>query len=60
MVYKSVTKKKANEIVKGELLNSLQKNDDVEAQEFQKAGRNVNNSQETILIIRRYEEVIKT
>ena len=41
------------------MLNSLQEND-VEEQGLNKTGNNVNNSQEAIIIIRRYEDIIKT
>ena len=42
------------------MLNSLQENDDVEEQGLNETGNNVNNSQEAILIIHRYEDIIKT
>ena len=58
MVSKSITKKKTNETVKRELLNSLQENDDVEEQGLNKTAKNVKNSQEAIIIIRRYEDII--
>ena len=60
MVSKSKTKKKTNESIKRELLNSLKENDDAEEHGFSKTANNVNNSQEAIVIIRRYEEIIKT
>ena len=60
MVSKSITKKKTNETVKRELLNSLQENDDVEEQGLNETAKNVKNSQEAIIIIRRYEDIIKT
>ena len=60
MVSESITKKKTNENIKQELLNSLQENDDVEEQGLQETTNNVNNSQEAILIINRYEDIIKT
>ena len=41
------------------MLNSLQGNDDVEEQGLNKTANNVNNSQDTKLIIRRYEDIIK-
>ena len=56
---KSKTKKKANETIKRELLNSLKEND-VEEQRLNKRVSYVNNSQEAIVIIRRYEDIIKT
>ena len=60
MVSDSITKKKTNENIKQELLNSLQENDDVEEQGLQETTNNVNNSQEAILMINRYEDIIKT
>ena len=60
MVLKSVTKKKTNETANWELLSSFQENDHVEEQGLKEAANNVNNSQETILIIRRYKDTIKT
>ena len=60
MVSKSKTKKKTNESIKRELLNSLKENNDVEEQGLNKTVNNVNNSQEAIVIIRRYEDIIKT
>ena len=57
LVSKSITKKKTNEIVKRELLNSLR---DVEKQGLNKTANNVNNSQQAILIIRCYKDIIKT
>ena len=60
MVLKSITKKKMNETVKQEFLNLLQENDDVEEQGLNGTANNVNNSQEAILIIRHYEDVIRT
>ena len=59
MVSKSKTKKKSNETIKRELLNSLKENDDVEEQGLNETANNVNNSQEAIAIIRRYMEIIK-
>ena len=55
-----MAKKKTDEIIKGELLNSLQENNDVEEQELNKAANNVNNSQEVIVIIHCYKDIIKT
>ena len=60
MVSKSITKEKTNETIKRELVNLLQENDDVEEQGLNKTANNVSNSQETILIIRRYKDIIKT
>lgn len=60
MVLKSITKKKMNETVKQEFLNLLQENDDVEKQALNGTANNVNNSQEAILIIRHYEDIIRT
>ena len=57
LVSKSITKRKTNEILKRELLNSLH---DVEKQGLNKTANNVNNSQQTILIIRCYKDIIKT
>ena len=59
MVSKSINKKKANETIKRELLNSLQENDNIEEQELNETANNVNNSQEAIAIIRRYEDLLK-
>lgn len=60
MVSKSINKKKSNETIKRELLNLLQENDNIEEQELNETVNNFNNSQDAILIIRRYEDVIKT
>lgn len=60
MVLKSITKKKMNETVKQEFLNLLQENDDVEEQALNGTANNVNNSQEAILIICHYEDIIRT
>ena len=60
MVLKSKIKKKANKNIKREMLNSLKENDDVEDQGLNETANNVNNTQEAITIIRRYEEIIKT
>ena len=49
-----------NETVKQEFLNLLQENDDVEEQALNGTANNVNNSQEAILIIRHYEDIIRT
>ena len=58
MVSKSTTQKKTNEIIKRELLNSLQENGDVEEQGIHETTNNVNNSQEATCIINRYEDII--
>ena len=60
MVSKGITKKKTNKTIKGELPNLLQEIDYVEEQGLNKTANNVNNSQEAILIINIYEEIIKT
>ena len=60
MVSKSITKKKMNESIKREFLNSLQENDYDEGQKLNKTANNVNNSQEAMLLIHRYEDIIKT
>ena len=57
MVSKSITK---NEIVKRELLNSIQENDDVKEQGLNETVSSFNNSQEAVLIIHHYEDIIKT
>ena len=56
MVSKSITKKKTNEIIKRELLNSLQDNDDIEEQGLNETA----NLQEALRIINRYDDIIKT
>ena len=48
MVSKSTTKKKTNESIKRELLNSLKENDDVEDQGLSETVNNFSNSQEAI------------
>ena len=60
MVSKSKTKKKTNESIKQELLNSLKENDDVEEQGLNETVNNVSNSQDAIFIVRSYVEIIKT
>ena len=60
MVSKSITMKKTNKTVKGELLNSLQENYDVEEQGLNETANSVNKPQETMLIIRRYKGIINT
>ena len=60
MVSKSITKKKTNEIVKRELLNSIQENDDVKEQGLNETVSSFNNSQEAVLIIHHYKDIIKT
>ena len=57
---KSINKNKTNETVKRELLNLLQKYDNVEEEELNETASNVSNSQEAIVIICRYEGIIKT
>ena len=52
-------KKKTNEFIKRELLNSSKENDDVEEQGLNKTVSNANNSQEVIAIIRRYDDLMK-
>ena len=60
MMSKSITKKKINEIIKREMLNLLQENDDVEEGVFNETANNVNNSQEAKRLINRNEDIIKT
>ena len=60
MVSRSRNKKKTNESVKRELLNLLQDIDDVEEQELNETANNVNYSQQIIVIICRYLDIIKT
>ena len=60
MVSKSKIKKKTNQSVKRKLLKSLKENDDVEEQGLNETVNNVNNSQEAIIIINSYEDIIKT
>ena len=60
MVSKIIYKKKTNESIKLELLNSLQENDYVEEQGLNETANNVNNSPEVVLIIHCYESIIKT
>ena len=55
-----ITKKKTNETIKRKLLDWLQQNDDAEKQGLNETSNNVNNYQETILIINCYEDIIKT
>ena len=59
MVSKSINKKKSNETIKRELLNLLQENDNIEEQELNETVKNASNSQEVIVMIRRYEDIIK-
>ena len=54
---KRIAKKTSNERIKQELLNLLQENDDVEEQGLNETAKNVNNSQEAIIIICRYEDI---
>ena len=56
---KKTAKNKTNEIIKRELLNSMQENDDVEGQGLNKTANNDNNSQKAIIIINRYEDFVK-
>ena len=58
MVAKTISRKKNTEIVKEELLNLLKKSDIVDKQEFNI--QNIIDQRETIDIIKRYEEIIKT
>ena len=60
MVSKGKTKKKTNETIKRELLNLSKENDDDEKQGLNGTVNNVNNSQEAIFAICRYEDIIKT
>ena len=60
MVPKSKTKKKTNKSIKTRTAEFIEKNDGVEEQGLNETAKNVNNSQETIVIIRLYEEIIKT
>ena len=48
MVSKRIARKKANKILKQELLKSLQENDDIEEQRFNEKYNNVKNSKEAI------------
>ena len=59
MVSKSINKKKSNETIKRELLNLFQENDNIEEQELNETVKNAYNSQEVIVMIRRYEDIIK-
>ena len=58
MVAKTISRKKNTEIVKEELLNLLKESDIVDKQEFNI--QNIIDQRETIDIIKRYEEIIKT
>ena len=58
MVAKTISRKKNTEIVKEELLNLLKESDIVDKQEFDI--QNIIDQRETIDIIKRYEEIIKT
>ena len=60
MVMKSKNKKKTNQIIKRELLNSLQENYDAEVQGLNETANNANSSQEAIRILNRYDGIIKT
>ena len=57
----TTTKKQAkqNEGIKQDVLNLLEENDDVEEQGLTETANNVNNSQEAIVIIPCYEEIIR-
>ena len=57
MVAKIITRKKNPEIVKEELLNSLEQSDTVEEREFNM--QNLINQGEAIDIIKHYEEIRK-
>ena len=59
MVLKSITKKKTHETVKRELLNSWQENHDVEEAVLNKTASQINNPQEAMLVISRYDDIIK-
>ena len=59
MVSKRTAKKKTNESIKQEMLNSLQKNDNAEEKGINETADNVNNYQEAIQIINHSEEIIK-
>ena len=60
MVSKNKTKKKTNKSIKRKLLNLQKDNDYVEEQRLNKAANNINDSQEIIVIIPCFEEIIKT
>ena len=60
MVSKRTAKKKTNENIKQELLSSLQENDDVDEVGLNETANNVNNSQEAIIIIHLYDDIVKT
>ena len=60
MVSKRTAKKKINENIKQELLNSLQENDGVDEVGLNETANNVNNSQEAIIIIHLYDDIVKT
>ena len=60
MVSKNKTKKKTNKGIKRKLLNLQKDNDYVEEQRLNKAANNINDSQEIIVIIPCFEEIIKT
>ena len=60
MVLKSVLKKKTHETMKQELLNSLKENDDEEEPSLKETTTATSDPQEAILIIHRYEDIIKT
>ena len=60
MVPKGKKKKKANKSIKQELLDSLIESYDIEEQGLNETVNNINKSQEAIVIICRYEDIIKT
>lgn len=57
---KEQLRKNKNETIKQELLNSLQKTNDVEEQGLKKTANDVRNTKEAIIIIHRYKKIIKT
>ena len=60
MMLKSISIKKTNETVKQELLNLLKENDNVDKLGLNEAANETSDPQKTILLIRRYQEIIKT
>ena len=52
-------KTKKTEGIKQDVLNLLKENDDVEEQGLTETANNVNNSQEAIVIIPSYEEIVR-
>ena len=59
MELKRIARKKTNESIKRELLNSLQEND-VEEQVLNETTNNVTKYLEAIQLINHYEDIIKT